>query len=71
MPRNEPHQLVALAREAVDRRPEAERHLLRRHYFDGVNFDEAAREIGLSKSWASRLHARAIEAIAKELRREA
>lgn len=65
------HQLVALAREAVDRRPEAERHLLRRHYFDGVNFDEAAREIGLSKSWASRLHARAIEAIAKELRREA
>lgn len=64
------HQLVALAREAIERRPEAERHLLKRHYFEGAQFDEAAREIGLSKSWASRLHARAIEAIAKELRRE-
>lgn len=64
------HQLVALARKAVDRRPEAERHLLVRHYFDGINFDDAAKEIGLSKSWASRLHARAIEAVAKDLRGE-
>jgi RNA polymerase sigma factor for flagellar operon FliA len=63
------HQLVALARAAVDRRPDAERHLLVRHYFEGVTFDEAAKELGLSKSWASRLHARAIEAMAKDLRR--
>ncbi len=57
------------ARAAVEGRPEAERHLLVRHYFEGVSFDEAAKEIGLSKSWASRLHARAIEGLAKDLKR--
>ncbi len=55
--------------ELVDARPDDERTLLRRHYFDGATFEEAAREIGLSKSWASRLHARAVEAIARELKR--
>lgn len=63
------HELVALVRKAAEARPEAERHLLVRHYFDGLTFDEAAKEIGLSKSWASRIHARAIEGLAKELRR--
>jgi len=53
---------------AIDERPDAERQLLRRHYVDGVTFEEAARELGLSKSWASRLHARAIDAITKKLR---
>jgi RNA polymerase sigma factor for flagellar operon FliA len=61
------HQMLALAREAVERRPEQERHLLVRHYFEGVTFEEAAKELGLSKSWASRLHTRAIEGLAKEL----
>ena len=63
------HQLMALIRKAVEERPEAERHLLVRHYFDGITFDEAAKELGLSKSWASRIHARAIEALAKDLKR--
>lgn len=63
------HELGTFVREAVERQPEAERHLLRRHYFDGVTFDEAAKELGLSKSWASRLHARAVEGIERELRR--
>lgn len=62
-------ELLARVREEIARLPDAERHLVTRHYFDGVNFDEAAREIGLSKSWASRLHARAIEAMARSLRR--
>jgi RNA polymerase sigma factor for flagellar operon FliA len=62
-------ELVSIVREAVERQPEAERHLLKRHYFDGVQFDEAAKELGLSKSWASRIHARAIESLAKEMRR--
>jgi len=63
-------ELVARLRVAIDERPDAERALLRRHYVDGATFEEAAREIGLSKSWASRLHARAIDAIAKKLRNE-
>jgi RNA polymerase sigma factor for flagellar operon FliA len=48
-------------------RPDAERTLIRRHYFDGLKFEAVARELGLSKSWASRLHARAIEGIRQTL----
>jgi RNA polymerase sigma factor for flagellar operon FliA len=54
---------------AVSRLPAAERALVERHYFGGATLDEAAREQGLSKSWGSRLHARAIEAITRDLKR--
>jgi RNA polymerase sigma factor for flagellar operon FliA len=64
------HELLMRVREAVDKQPDAERHLVTRHYFEGQTFDEAAKELGLSKSWASRLHARAIEGIARELKRQ-
>ena len=56
-----------LARERRDRvqralatLPEQEQFLIRGHYIDGRNFDELAAELGLSKSWASRLHTRAL-----------
>jgi RNA polymerase sigma factor for flagellar operon FliA len=62
-------ELHAALRQAIEARPEAERHLLMRHYFDGVSFDDAAKEIGLSKSWASRLHGRAIEGLARDLKK--
>ena len=63
-------ELLARIRTAIAERPEAERRLLERHYFDDVTFEEAARELGLSKSWASRLHARAIEGVGKALRKK-
>jgi len=59
----------ALMRDAVADRPEAERRLIERHYFDGITLEEAAKELGLSKSWASRLHTRALEAISRTIRR--
>lgn len=62
-------ELIERIREAIAERPEQERTLLTRHYFDDVTFEEAARELGLSKSWASRLHSRAIEAVARSLKR--
>lgn len=62
-------ELVERVRAAIAQRPDAERQLLQRHYFDDVTFEEAAKELGLSKSWASRLHARAIEGVAKALKR--
>jgi DNA-directed RNA polymerase specialized sigma subunit len=40
-----------------------------RHYFGDETLDQAAASLGLSKSWGSRLHARAIETIARELKR--
>lgn len=62
-------QLVAKVRAAIEERPEQEKKLLLRHYFDDVTMEEAATELGLSKSWASRLHARAIEGVVKALKR--
>ncbi len=62
-------QLVTMIRAAIASRPEAECKLLERHYLDGVTFEKAAAELGLSKSWASRLHARAIEGVAREMKR--
>jgi RNA polymerase sigma factor for flagellar operon FliA len=62
-------QTVAAVREAVETLPEQERHLFRRHYFEDVRLDEAANELGLSKSWGSRLHSRAIESITRHMKR--
>ncbi|MBK6695682.1 MAG: sigma-70 family RNA polymerase sigma factor [Myxococcales bacterium] len=61
--------LLETLRALIAARPEAERRLLERHYFDGVTVDEAAREIGLSKSWASRLHARAMVSLAADAKK--
>jgi RNA polymerase sigma factor for flagellar operon FliA len=62
-------QLRDAVRAAIAARPEAERVLLEAHYFEDKTLEEAAVAVGLSKSWASRLHARALDAIAKELKR--
>ncbi|HVJ93165.1 MAG TPA: sigma-70 family RNA polymerase sigma factor [Labilithrix sp.] len=62
-------QLIARVRDAIAELPDQERTLLTRHYFDDIQLDEAARELGLSKSWGSRLHARGIEAVARSLKR--
>lgn len=56
-------------RELVDDLPEAERSLINRVYFEGSTMQEAAGELGISKSWASRLHARILDKLAQALRR--
>jgi RNA polymerase sigma factor for flagellar operon FliA len=48
-------------REAIDRLPEKEQALMKKHYWEGKNLLEAGAELGISKSWASRLHAQAVE----------
>ncbi|MGD8861727.1 MAG: sigma-70 family RNA polymerase sigma factor [Myxococcales bacterium] len=48
------------ARQAIAALPEQERFLIQGHYIEGRRFDELAAELGLSKSWASRLHSRAL-----------
>ncbi|MEZ4402242.1 MAG: sigma-70 family RNA polymerase sigma factor [Kofleriaceae bacterium] len=52
---------AAALQAAIGRLPERERQLLRAHYVDGQTLLEAGAAMGLSKSWASRLHARAID----------
>ena len=43
------------------RSPSKERALVTKHYWEGKNLLEAGAELGISKSWASRLHAQAVE----------
>jgi RNA polymerase sigma factor for flagellar operon FliA len=53
-------ELRARVHRALEGLPDQERFLIRGHYLEGRNFDELAVELGLSKSWASRLHTRAL-----------
>ena len=53
--------LSAKLRKALESLPEKERALVTKHYWEGKNLLEAGEELGISKSWASRLHAQAVE----------
>lgn len=48
-------------RKAIDQLPVKERELVKKHYWEGKNLLEAGAELGISKSWASRLHAQAVD----------
>jgi RNA polymerase sigma factor for flagellar operon FliA len=67
--RLELEQMRKRVRAAIEHLPEKERKLLQGYYFQGKTLEEAGAEIGQSKSWASRLHARAIDRL-KELLNE-
>jgi RNA polymerase sigma factor for flagellar operon FliA len=64
-------ELRGLLRSAIGELPEQESELVRRHYLEGERFDHVAKDLGLSKSWASRLHTRAIGRLTKRLRSQA
>jgi len=53
--------LSAKLRDALAALPERERALVMKHYWEGKNLLEAGAELGISKSWASRLHAQAVD----------
>ena len=53
--------------EALAALPERERRLLQLYYFEDRPLAEVGRIMGLSKSWSSRLHARAIELLKEHL----
>jgi RNA polymerase sigma factor for flagellar operon FliA len=61
-------QFAAAVRRAVSALPERERALVERHYYEGDPFDAIARDLGISKSWASRLHAQAMKRLADAFR---
>ncbi len=48
-------------RQALGTLPAKERQLMELYYFGDKNLEEAGTEMGLSKSWACRLHARAVD----------
>jgi RNA polymerase sigma factor for flagellar operon FliA len=64
-------ELRQAVREAIATRPEGERALIEKYWMEGQTLDEAARSLGLSKSWASRVMARAMDGITRALQRRA
>jgi RNA polymerase sigma factor for flagellar operon FliA len=61
-------QARALVAEAVQKLPEQERTLLELYYYREMSLEEVGKQLGLSKSWTSRLHARAIDKLGRLLR---
>ncbi len=55
------HRLFARLRQAIAALPQRERELMTKHYWEGKNLLEAGAELGMSKSWASRTHAQAVD----------
>lgn len=53
---------------AVDALPDEQRSLIRLTYFDGLTLQDAAQKLGISKSWASRLHGKCLQTLAHSLR---
>ena len=54
-------------RTAIRRLPPRERKLVEGYYFEDRPFQEVAAELGVSKSWASRLHTRALLLLRSEM----
>ena len=54
-------------REALKALPDKERQLMELYYFGEKNLEEAGAQLGLSKSWACRLHARAVDLLRRAM----
>jgi RNA polymerase sigma factor for flagellar operon FliA len=61
-------ELVQVLHRLIDELPEDSAALVRATYFEGLTLQDAGERLGISKSWASRLHARALEQLARALR---
>ena len=55
--------------ELLDELPEDSQQLMRATYFEGLTLKEAGERLGVGKAWASRLHARCLEQLARGLKR--
>jgi RNA polymerase sigma factor for flagellar operon FliA len=62
------HEICQRIHELVDALPRDEGELVRIVYFEELTLQEAARRLGISKSWASRLHTKALQRLARSLR---
>ena len=55
-------------RELVKKLPLSESRLIQLVYFEGYTLQDAGNALGISKSWASRLHAKILESLATDMR---
>lgn len=54
-------------RDAIETLPDKERKLVKMYYFQNLTLQEIGERLSLSKSWTSRLHARALDLLFKRL----
>lgn len=54
--------------ELVEMLPKQEGDLIKATYFEGLTLQDAAQRLGISKAWASRLHARILQRLGRSLR---
>ena len=59
---------LAVLRQLIEELPDQERQLIRLAYYEELTLKEAGKRIGVSKSWASRLHDRALKILAIGMR---
>ena len=60
-------ELVDLVREAIQGLPEKERNILEALYFKHQTTTDLAAQMGVNKSWVSRLHSKAIQRVRQRL----
>ena len=60
-------QMAERVRRALTKLPDKERHLVEQYYFHDQTLEQVGAGMGLSKSWTSRLHARAIALLRETL----
>jgi RNA polymerase sigma factor for flagellar operon FliA len=63
----ESEELQCVVRGMLDNLPDQQQTLMRGIYFDGLSIKAAGEKIGISKAWASRLHARTLDSLAIQL----
>ena len=63
------HEVSEKLRQLVKKLPPSESQLINLVYFEGYTLQDAGNALGISKSWASRLHAKILESLAGEMRR--
>lgn len=61
------HKIKEFMRQAIEELPDKERKLIKMYYFQNKTLEEAGGKLGLSKSWTSRLHARALGLLFKKI----
>jgi RNA polymerase sigma factor for flagellar operon FliA len=61
-------EVSAKVRDLVKKLPHSESRLIQLVYFEGYTLQDAGDVLGISKSWASRLHAKILEGLATEMR---
>ena len=61
------HEMAEKLHELIEGLPPEPQVLIRGVYFEGLSLQEAGQRLGISKSWASRLHAKTLQRLARSL----